>query len=187
MKTARDYVILVHNRVSAQNACFAGIPRYPPRLFAGYPQLSSFSRLIFSKAQLSNKQGFCRIRHLSFYRYFDNLSIKISFILYDPSTKSSQKDNINTAESQIIEEGGEVSKEIYEADWFKWLEAGELFYEYRKNFPAEPIRAYFYVSKPAMYISGIAEFGQRELLESWLDKYKDSSATIDRINDYLPE
>lgn len=73
----------------------------------------------------------------------------------------------------------------FDADWFERLETGELFYEYRKNFPAEPVRAYFYVCKPAMYISGIAEFGQRELLETWLEKYKHKPAVLERINDYL--
>ena len=75
----------------------------------------------------------------------------------------------------------------FDADWFERLETGELFYEYRKNFPAEPVRAYFYVCKPAMYISGIAEFGQRELLETWLEKYKHKPAVLERINDYLTD
>lgn len=75
----------------------------------------------------------------------------------------------------------------FEADWFKRLEAGHLFYEYRKNFPAEPMAAYFYVSSPAKYISGYAEFGNRESLSSWLDKYKDAPAAVERINDYLTD
>ena len=75
----------------------------------------------------------------------------------------------------------------FDSDWFERLETGKMFYEYRKNFPAEPVRAFFYVSKPAMFISGIAEFGQRVLLETWLETYKHKPSVLERIQDYLTD
>lgn len=90
----------------------------------------------------------------------------------------------------LVRYRGETMRTIlisFDADWFERLETGGLFYEYRKNFPAEPVRAYFYISKPAMCVSGIAEFGQRELLETWLEKYKHKPAVLERVNDYLTD
>ena len=76
----------------------------------------------------------------------------------------------------------------FESDWFALLERGEKKFEYRKNFPQGKTTVYFYVSKPVMAITGIAEFDEREELMKWKDKYKDKSEqVVERINDMLTD
>jgi predicted transcriptional regulator len=76
----------------------------------------------------------------------------------------------------------------FESNWFDKLENGETKFEYRKMLPSDAVTVYFYVSRPVMAISGIAHFGEREPLSSWLEKYSDRSAdVIMRIKDYLAD
>ena len=74
----------------------------------------------------------------------------------------------------------------FSPDWFKELEAGNTKFEYRKNFPNEPVTVYFYVSAPVKAISGCATVLDRQVLSTWLDAYKDRSPEVlHRINEYL--
>lgn len=74
----------------------------------------------------------------------------------------------------------------FESEWFSFLERGEKKFEYRKHFPQGKTTVYFYVSKPVMAITGIAEFGEREALANWKEIYKDRSAQVrERIDEML--
>lgn len=76
----------------------------------------------------------------------------------------------------------------FESNWFDKLENSETKFEYRKMLPSNAVTVYFYVSRPVMAISGIAHFGERESLSTWLEKYSDRSAdVIKRIKDYLAD
>lgn len=75
----------------------------------------------------------------------------------------------------------------FEPYWFDRMAAGMKF-EYRKNFPKEPVRVYFYVSSPVKAISGIAHFGNRERLSDWLVKYADRGPEVRaHIEDFMQD
>ena len=74
----------------------------------------------------------------------------------------------------------------FTADVFERLERGEKKFEYRKHFPEGKTTVYFYVSNPVKAITGIGEFGNREELVTWLDKYSDRPDDVqNRIKEYL--
>ena len=76
----------------------------------------------------------------------------------------------------------------FECDWFSLLESGEKKFEYRKHFPKGKTTVYFYVSKPVMAITGIAEFAEREELSDWLKKYEDRPSEVkERIADMMSD
>ena len=76
----------------------------------------------------------------------------------------------------------------FESDWFSLLESGDKKFEYRKHFPKGKTTAYFYVSKPVMAITGIAEFDEREELLTWKEKYKDKPIQVlNRIDEMLTD
>lgn len=69
-------------------------------------------------------------------------------------------------------------------DWFEYLEKGIKKYEYRRHFPTGETTAYFYVSNPVKAITGIAHFGERQLLSSGKNKVVASpKEVIDHVND----
>lgn len=74
----------------------------------------------------------------------------------------------------------------FAAKTFEKLERGDMKFEYRKHLPKGKNKVYFYVSAPVKAISGIAQFGKREELISWLHKYSDRPQdVINRIKEYL--
>lgn len=76
----------------------------------------------------------------------------------------------------------------FDADTFLKLERGGKKFEHRKHLPDGETKVIFYVSHPIKAISGIAEFGCKEELIGWLDKFGDRpQEVIDRINDYLTD
>lgn len=76
----------------------------------------------------------------------------------------------------------------FDAKTFEKLENGQMKFEYRKHLPEGKTTVYFYVSNPVKAISGVAHFGEREELISWLDKYSDRPKEVqDRIKEYLEE
>lgn len=76
----------------------------------------------------------------------------------------------------------------FDTEWFERLENNRLKFEYRKVLPAGELKVYFYVSSPTKAISGIAHFGDREELSTWLEKYSDRAGEVtERIHDYLQE
>lgn len=76
----------------------------------------------------------------------------------------------------------------FTADVFKRLERGEKKFEYRKHFPKGKTTVYFYVSNPIKAITGIGEFGNREELVTWLDKFSSRPDNVKRrIEDYLED
>ena len=76
----------------------------------------------------------------------------------------------------------------FDADTFLRMEKGEKKFEHRKHLPDGETTVYFYVSNPIKAISGVAQFGCREELVSWLDIYADRpQEVIDRIKDYLTD
>ena len=73
-------------------------------------------------------------------------------------------------------------------EWFQYLNSGKMKFEYRKAFPVEETKVYFYVSRPVMAITGIAHFGPRESLMDWLNLYGNRSEIIrNRILDYMTD
>ena len=74
----------------------------------------------------------------------------------------------------------------FESDWFFKLEKGEKKFEYRKHFPKGKTRVYFYVSRPVMAITGVADFSDREDLSKWLEKFSDRPNEVqERIHEML--
>lgn len=51
------------------------------------------------------------------------------------------------------------------------IKAGVKFFEYRRNFPDEPVMAYMYVSSPVKAITGIVYLGKRHLLSNWKEEF----------------
>lgn len=76
----------------------------------------------------------------------------------------------------------------FEPDWFFKLESGNKKFEYRKNFPTDKVKAYFYVSTPIKAISGVADFEIRQSLSEWPTKYVDRPPEVlRRIEDFLSD
>lgn len=76
----------------------------------------------------------------------------------------------------------------FEPKWFELLRTGKIKFEYRKTLPKEEVKVYFYISKPVKGVCGVAHFGKRIPLLSWLDKFSDRSPeVIKRIDEYLQD
>lgn len=69
--------------------------------------------------------------------------------------------------------------EVYEK-----IKSGKKIFEYRKNFPNEPIMAYMYVSAPVKAVTGIVYLGKRHLLSDWKETFKDDKDAVVRIGQY---
>lgn len=70
--------------------------------------------------------------------------------------------------------------EVYEK-----IKSGQKIFEHRRNFPDESVMAYMYVSSPVKAITGIVYLGKRHCLSDWLEKFKDDSAAVTRIKEYI--
>ncbi len=76
----------------------------------------------------------------------------------------------------------------FDSETFASLERGEKKFEYRKHFPKDDTKVFFYVSTPVKAISGIAFLGKREPLVNWVERYSDRSSEVRaRIQDYLTD
>lgn len=73
----------------------------------------------------------------------------------------------------------------FKPEVFEKLATGKKVFEHRRVFPAEPIRAYIYVSRPVQAIKGIVYLGNRTYLEDWKEKYAYDSEAIKRIDNYI--
>lgn len=73
----------------------------------------------------------------------------------------------------------------FKADVYKKVVTGQKIYEHRKVFPAEPIKAYLYVSTPIKSIVGIMHLDNKVEIESWKEKYAYDEDTLTRIDTYL--
>ena len=73
----------------------------------------------------------------------------------------------------------------FQPKWFEQIKCGEKIFEYRTQFPKEPVRAYMYVSKPIQAITGYIEFGERIALTEWAEKYKNDKEVYPRVKEYL--
>ena len=73
----------------------------------------------------------------------------------------------------------------FQPKWFEQIKSGEKIFEYRTQFPKEPVRAYMYVSKPVQAITGYIEFGERIALTEWAEKYKNDAEVYPRVEEYL--
>jgi hypothetical protein len=73
----------------------------------------------------------------------------------------------------------------FDEKWYPVLKSGEKIFEHRKKFCNEEVRAYLYLGKPRKQI--VAEIGlaKRELLEDWLEQYKDEEEVVCRIQDFM--
>lgn len=68
---------------------------------------------------------------------------------------------------------------------FELIRNGQKIFEYRHQFYTEAINAYLYISKPVQKIVGYIEFGKRNNLQDWKEKYKDNIEVSNRIDDYI--
>lgn len=76
----------------------------------------------------------------------------------------------------------------FSKEWFRYLNQGEMKFEYRRSLPAKETRVYFYVSHPVKVVTGMAHFGPREPLKEWLNQYGSRSKTLrNRILDYMTD
>ena len=69
--------------------------------------------------------------------------------------------------------------------WYPQLKSGEKIYEHRKRFCKEPVEAYIYIGLPYSQLVAVVELGKPEIIENWLEKYKDDKAAVERITDCL--
>lgn len=68
---------------------------------------------------------------------------------------------------------------------FELIRNGQKIFEYRHQFYTEAINAYLYISKPVQKIVGYIEFGKRNNLQDWKEKYKANIEVSNRIDDYI--
>lgn len=68
---------------------------------------------------------------------------------------------------------------------FDLIRSGKKIFEYRYQFPNEPIRAYMYVSKPVQAIVGYLELDNRINILDWKEQYSYDSEISKRIDEYL--
>lgn len=73
----------------------------------------------------------------------------------------------------------------FQPKWYEQIKNGKKIYEYRTQFPKEPVVAYMYVSKPVQAIVGYVEFGERIPLSKWADIYKNDVEISQRIEEYM--
>lgn len=73
----------------------------------------------------------------------------------------------------------------FQPKWFEQIKSGEKIFEYRTQFPKEPVKAYMYVSKPVQAITGYIEFGNRLSLLDWAEEYKNDIEVYQRVEEYL--
>lgn len=73
-----------------------------------------------------------------------------------------------------------LKKDVYDR-----VLSGEKIYEHRKVFPAEPVKAYIYVSTPIKAICGIMYLNNKTSLLDWKKKFNYDSDAIKRIDSYL--
>jgi hypothetical protein len=73
----------------------------------------------------------------------------------------------------------------FDEKWYPVLKSGDKIFEHRRKFCNEEVRAYLYLGKPRQQI--VAEIGlaKRELLEDWLEQYRDNAEVVCRIQDFM--
>lgn len=68
---------------------------------------------------------------------------------------------------------------------YEKIASGEKIFEYRRNFPDGPIKAYMYVSSPVCAIKGILYLGKRHKLVDWKDEFSYDKDAIARVEEFM--
>lgn len=64
------------------------------------------------------------------------------------------------------------------------ISAGTKIFEHRRCFPAEPIKAYLYVSSPMCAIQGIIILKNKHSLKEWEQEFADDKEAVERIKEF---